>query len=120
MFQIYTVFVRRFKVHIWKVLINLYFFVNTAYFEKEMLKRQQSKESKEDEGIDVDDAIEKLDITEHNPQKYLDILKKSVEGDPDSVLKVTPDNNLASRFKMDTWKNREILSYFVPKHFKYF
>ena len=30
-----------------------------------MLKRQQSKE---DEGIDVDDAIEKLDITEHNPR----------------------------------------------------
>ena len=53
-----------------------------------MLKRQQSKESKEDEGIDVDDTIEKLDISEHNPKKYLDILKKSVEGDPDSVLKV--------------------------------
>ena len=56
-----------------------------AYFEKEMLKRQQSRE---DEGIDVDDAIEKLDITEHNPQKYLDILKKSVEGDPNSSVKV--------------------------------
>ena len=59
-----------------------------------MLKRQQSveskdsKDSKEDEGIDVDDAIDKLDITEHNPKKYLDILKKSVEGEPNSVLKV--------------------------------
>ncbi len=53
-----------------------------AYFEREMLKRQQSKE---DEGIDVDDAIEKLDIEEHNPQKYLDILKRSVEGDGSKV-----------------------------------
>ncbi len=49
-----------------------------------MLKRQQSKE---DEGIDVDDAIEKLDIEEHNPQKYLDILKRSVEGDGSKVKK---------------------------------
>ena len=64
------------------------FSLTIAYFEKELLKRQQCKESKEDEGIDVDDAIEKLDISEHNPKKYLDILKKSVEGDPDSVLKV--------------------------------
>ncbi len=54
------------------------------YFEREMLKRQQSKE---DEGIDVDDAIEKLDIEEHNPQKYLDILKRSVEGDGSKVKK---------------------------------
>ena len=69
-----------------------------------MLKRQQSKESKEDEGIDVDDAIEKLDITEHNPQKYLDILKKSVEGDPDSVLKVTSYGIFYSRILMGCLK----------------
>ena len=38
-----------------------------------MLKRQQRKESKEDEGNDVDDAIEKPWYPEHNPKKYLDI-----------------------------------------------
>ena len=65
-----------------------------------MLKRQQSKESKEDEGIDVDDAIEKLDISEHNPKKYLDILKKSVEGDPDSVLKVHTIGNTFENTKL--------------------
>lgn len=68
------------------------FFV-AAYFEKEYLKRQQSRE---DEGIDVDDAIEKLDITDHNPQKYLDMLKQSVEGNPSSPVKVRSHQNVCS------------------------
>lgn len=75
-----------------------------------MLKRQQSRE---DEGIDVDDAIEKLDITEHNPQKYLDILKKSVEGDPNSALKVRIPEDIS--FSCETFRSVMVLP--TPKPF---
>ena len=72
-----------------QLLIILYFFTLLQLtLRKKCWKDNREKKVKRTRAMTWMTPLRNLDISEHNPKKYLDILKKSVEGDPDSVLKV--------------------------------